>query len=265
MSGLREALEGAVTVVEQGIARSTRPDREGFLMTSHVRQILAAYPDLCHNGHPFEPGVDTDMEAEGRTPDPRWCNVCGEARQAITDAVVDGVELAAAKAMFAEEQCDRRQREDVDANWNERLDDDDRAEYRRLARAALTAAGQMSGLLAGAAGSGVGSRAEAVGPRPLLDREAVKQALLAVWLREAEAKTVDSPEGHCDRLAGAVLALARPMPTRETLAAAVDPEAFDETRQRSAQPAAVVQWAARQHMAYSAADAVLVLMNGSQL
>lgn len=37
--------------------------------------------DTCHNGHPFAPGIDIDMIAEGRDPDPRWCNVCGEARQ----------------------------------------------------------------------------------------------------------------------------------------------------------------------------------------
>lgn len=36
--------------------------------------------DMCHNGHPFKPGEDTDMEAEGRSPDPTWCNVCGEKR-----------------------------------------------------------------------------------------------------------------------------------------------------------------------------------------
>lgn len=42
--GLREALDEALTTVEQGIAKSTKPDREGFLMTSHVRQILAAHP-----------------------------------------------------------------------------------------------------------------------------------------------------------------------------------------------------------------------------
>lgn len=46
----------------------------------------------------------------------------------------------AAKAMFAEEQCDRTQKLDVDANWRGRLDDRDRDEYRRLTRAALEAA-----------------------------------------------------------------------------------------------------------------------------
>jgi hypothetical protein len=39
--------------------------------------------DQCHNGHPFEPGIDSDMAAEGRTPDPRWCNVCGEGRRPV--------------------------------------------------------------------------------------------------------------------------------------------------------------------------------------
>lgn len=34
-------------------------------------------PVPCHNGHPFEPGVDIDDP--GR-PDPSWCNVCGESR-----------------------------------------------------------------------------------------------------------------------------------------------------------------------------------------
>lgn len=47
---------------------------------------------------------------------------------------------AAARAMFAEEQCDRRQKLDLEANWTGRLDDRDRNEYRRLARAALEAA-----------------------------------------------------------------------------------------------------------------------------
>lgn len=39
-----------------------------------------ALADMCHNGHPFEPGVDDAMEDEGRQPDPLWCNVCGEGR-----------------------------------------------------------------------------------------------------------------------------------------------------------------------------------------
>lgn len=56
-----------------------------------------AEPDLCHNGHPFEPGVDTDMATEGRQPDPRWCNVCGEARRCapgVSEAAVDAAERA---------------------------------------------------------------------------------------------------------------------------------------------------------------------------
>jgi hypothetical protein len=54
----------------------------------HFRAALAApaatpgpTEETCHNGHPFAPGIDTDMEAEGRSPDPRWCNVCGETRR----------------------------------------------------------------------------------------------------------------------------------------------------------------------------------------
>lgn len=35
--------------------------------------------DLCHNGHPFEPGLDADALDEPG--DPRWCDVCGEARR----------------------------------------------------------------------------------------------------------------------------------------------------------------------------------------
>jgi hypothetical protein len=44
-----------------------------------------------------------------------------------------------AKAMFTEEQCDRRQKLDVESNWRGRLDDRDRNEYRRLTRAVLAA------------------------------------------------------------------------------------------------------------------------------
>jgi hypothetical protein len=42
--------------------------------------------------------------------------------------------------MFAEEQCDKRQRQDLEGNWNSRLNDEDHAEYRALATAALEAA-----------------------------------------------------------------------------------------------------------------------------
>lgn len=34
--------------------------------------------DLCHNGHPFEPGISEDDPDQ---PDPLWCNTCGEARR----------------------------------------------------------------------------------------------------------------------------------------------------------------------------------------
>lgn len=35
-------------------------------------------PEVCHNGHPFVPGVSVD-HAPGES-DPRWCNTCGEHR-----------------------------------------------------------------------------------------------------------------------------------------------------------------------------------------
>lgn len=95
-----------------------------------------------------------------------------------------------------------------------------------------------------------------LGPRPLLDREAVRRILGDVRALPVTRSTNPHVE--------AVMELARPMPTRETLATAVDPEAFDETRKRSQHPAAVVQWAARKHMAYKAADAVLALLNGAE-
>lgn len=43
----------------------------------------------------------------------------------------------AAKALFGEEQCDRRQMLDLDGNWESRLNDQDQEDYRALARAVL--------------------------------------------------------------------------------------------------------------------------------
>jgi hypothetical protein len=40
-------------------------------------------PDMCHNGHPFEPGRTVD-DAPGES-HPDWCNVCGEARVTVTE------------------------------------------------------------------------------------------------------------------------------------------------------------------------------------
>ena len=63
---------------------TSEPDE--FALAAAEAGLLAALPhlqpqpDMCHNGHPFEPGVDTDMDWEQRQPDARWCNVCGEAR-----------------------------------------------------------------------------------------------------------------------------------------------------------------------------------------
>ena len=47
---------------------------------------------------------------------------------------------AAALAMFADEHCDKRQMLDVRGNWDARLNADDQALYRSMARASLTAA-----------------------------------------------------------------------------------------------------------------------------
>ena len=44
---------------------------------------------------------------------------------------------------------------------------------------------------------------------------------------------------------------------RQRLAEVLDPDAFDESRPRSKHHAAVVQWAARQHMAHQGADRLL--------
>lgn len=45
----------------------------------------------------------------------------------------------AAEALFAHEQCDRRQLEDVRGNWDRRLSDDDQIEYPGAAAAVLEA------------------------------------------------------------------------------------------------------------------------------
>lgn len=38
-----------------------------------------------HGDHEFAPGVDVDMADEGRQPDARWCNSCGEKRGTMTE------------------------------------------------------------------------------------------------------------------------------------------------------------------------------------
>ena len=48
-----------------------------------------------------------------------------------------------------------------------------------------------------------------------------------------------------------------PVADRQRLAEVLDPDAFDESKPRSKHHAAVVQWAARQHMAYQGADRLL--------
>jgi len=57
----------------------------------------------------------------------------------ITDEMIE----RGARAIFADEQCDRRQKatpESLDENWHGRLSERDQAEYHSLARAALSAA-----------------------------------------------------------------------------------------------------------------------------
>ena len=66
-------------------------------------------------------------------------------------------------------------------------------------------------------------------------------------------------EAALPHLAGVTPAL----PTRDELAAAIGPDAFDEGKKRSKHHAAVIQWAARRHMAYNAADAALALIGGA--
>jgi hypothetical protein len=104
-------------------------------------------------------------------------------------------------------------------------------------------------------------------PQPVVDRAAVRTAVeetaaatgLAKYFKAGGAEDPSDVE----EFVAAVMELARPMPTREALVRAIDPDAFDEGKSRSKHPAAVVQWAARRHMAYNAADAVLALINGT--
>lgn len=57
----------------------------------------------------------------------------------ITPEIPEELIEAGAMAMFALEQCDKRQQQDVRGNWVARLDDSDRLGYRQLARVALSA------------------------------------------------------------------------------------------------------------------------------
>ncbi|MEQ4566162.1 hypothetical protein [Paenarthrobacter sp. CAP02] len=59
-----------------------------------------------------------------------------ERHEALCEEAIE----AAARGMFAEEQCYGVQKLDVESIWLDRLDDQDRDEYRTLARAHLAAA-----------------------------------------------------------------------------------------------------------------------------
>jgi hypothetical protein len=82
------------------------------------------------------------------------------------------------------------------------------------------------------------------------------------WQGHAEARRQLGEKLESAGVDLAAASQARPLPTRDELARAVDPDALDDAKKRSSHPAAVVQWAARKHMAYQAADAVLTLLNG---
>lgn len=58
----------------------------------------------------------------------------------MTTPIPEAAVEASARAIFALEQCDKRQMLDVESNWQGRLNDDDHEEYRALARAALIVA-----------------------------------------------------------------------------------------------------------------------------
>ena len=76
------------------------------------------------------------------------------------------------------------------------------------------------------------------------------------WQGNAEARRVLGESLERD---GVDLTAAEPAPVadRQRLAEVLDPDAFDESKPRSKHHAAVVQWAARQHMAYQGADRLL--------
>jgi hypothetical protein len=44
-----------------------------------TKRPVCMFEAFCHNGHPFKPGVSVDY-TPGQA-DPRWCDVCGEARR----------------------------------------------------------------------------------------------------------------------------------------------------------------------------------------
>jgi hypothetical protein len=115
-----------------------------------------------------------------------------------SDAAVE----ATALAMFADEHCDKRQMQDVLGNWNSRLNGEDQALYRSMARAALVAAYRVDAA------------------RPLLDREALTRAFMA--FRERNGGCPEGPDcAACREIAAEeadlALELAQPMPTADDM------------------------------------------------
>ncbi|WP_405373392.1 MULTISPECIES: hypothetical protein [unclassified Microbacterium] len=112
-------------------------EREALIRALRERSIW-------HSGAPYEEDADAILAALGphrKHPEPE-----------ITEEMVE----RGARAIFAEEQCDRTQKATAEAlvsNWQSRLSERDQAEYRALTRAALEAALRVP-VGEGGAGSG---------------------------------------------------------------------------------------------------------------
>lgn len=118
------------------------------------------------------------------------------------------------------------------------LSDSEKNMRRQRARAALVAAYRVDA------------------PRPLLDREATTRAIEAASSRNDHIIGRTYVEAYADVFADAVMELARPMPTREQIATAIDPVAFDAHKSDES-------YDNRRKLALSDAAAVLALLNGA--
>lgn len=92
-----------------------------------------------------------------------------------------------------------------------------------------------------------------------MDRQEIIAVLDQATAGQHRGSDTAEVRAYRETLADALMKLAaQPVATRDQLAKVLDPDAFDENKPRSKQPAAVIQWAARQHMAYEGADRLLV-------
>lgn len=79
-----DEIEWSIRALCRGLAAltfATHAEQRDVELPPMPRPSVEEPGGQCHNGHPFEPGIDTDMANEGRSPDPRWCNACGEGRR----------------------------------------------------------------------------------------------------------------------------------------------------------------------------------------